>query len=84
MGAKTIITDKGDVIYEIEDEEGSAKKVTAQEALKEIYKYMHGEFTKHSILLKKCLLHLTLRELGNLNGKCTQKLDINKANLIYY
>ena len=52
MGAKTIITDKGEVIYEIEDEEGSAKKVTPQEALKEIYKYMHGKCSKQRIMTK--------------------------------
>ncbi len=49
MGAKTIITEKGDVIYEVEDEEGSVKKVTPQEALKEIYKYMHGECSMYRI-----------------------------------
>jgi hypothetical protein len=53
-GAKTIITEKGDVIYEVEDEEGSVKKVTPQEALKEIYKYMHGESSMASDL-KYCL-----------------------------
>ena len=43
VGAKPILTEKGEVVYEVEGDEGKNKKVPAQDAMREIYKYMHGK-----------------------------------------
>jgi molecular chaperone DnaK (HSP70) len=43
VGAKPVLTDKGEVVYEVEGGEGKNKKVPAHDAMKEIYKYMHGK-----------------------------------------
>ena len=42
-GAKFVVSENGDVVYEVELDDGKVKKVLAKDALKEIYKYMHGK-----------------------------------------
>ena len=43
VGAKSEVGKSGDVVYEVELDDGKVKKVAVLEAVKEIYKYMHGK-----------------------------------------
>ena len=56
-GAKFVVSENGDVVYEVELDDGKVKKVLAKDALKEIYKYMHGTKlygTQSKIGAEKC------------------------------
>ena len=43
IGAKSEVGKSGEVVYEVELDDGKVKKVAVHDAVKEIYKYMHGK-----------------------------------------